>query len=61
MSTLTAVFVGAALLSVFVMLLVRARRIERDVDFTQLTRCKDGEDRLTLLARVVANSIVASP
>ena len=61
MSTLTAVLVGAALLSVFVVLMIRARRIERDVDLAQLSRRTDEDDNLTLLARIIANSIVASP
>lgn len=61
MSTLTAALVGAALLSVFVVFLIRARRVERDVDFAQLSRRTDEDDNLTLLARIIANSIVASP
>ena len=63
MSTWTAALVGAALLSLFVIFLIRVRRIERDVDFAQLARdtATDDDDRLTLWARIVANSVVASP
>jgi hypothetical protein len=63
MSTWTAVLVGAALLSVFVMFLIQVRRIERDVDFGEFARGPrdDDENATTLWARIVANSIVASP
>ncbi len=61
MNTVTAILVGAALLSVMAVLLIRARRIERAVDMAQLSHGAETEDNLTLLARIIANSIVASP
>ena len=61
MSTVTAVLVGAALLSLWMVFLIRARRIERAVDLAQVSRGTDEDDNLALLARIIANSIVASP
>jgi len=63
MSTWTAVLVGAALLSLFVIFFARVRRIERDVDYAQFAHgaVADDDDRLILWARIVANSVVASP
>jgi hypothetical protein len=61
MSTWTAALAAAALLTLFVLFLVRVRRIERDVDFAEFTRHADDDDNLALLARIIANTVVASP
>ena len=60
MNALTATLVGAAMLLLFAIFLIRVRRIERDVDFAELKRHDDDDDNLDLLARIISNSVVAS-
>jgi hypothetical protein len=60
MSELFAALVCAACLALVVLCYVRVRRIERDVDLADL-HSEERDDKTALLARVVANMIVASP
>jgi hypothetical protein len=60
MTALVAGLVGAAFVILFVLFYVGIRRIERDVDYGGL-RGGQPDEKLGLLARVVANVIVASP
>jgi hypothetical protein len=60
MSALTAGLLGAASLILFAAFYLLVRRAERNVDYSAMT---DGrrDETLPLLARVVANVIVAAP
>jgi hypothetical protein len=60
MTALVAGLVGAAFVMLFVLFYVGVRRMERDVDYGGL-RGAQPDEKLGLLARVVANVIVASP
>ncbi|HEU5266806.1 MAG TPA: hypothetical protein VFU35_08895 [Jatrophihabitans sp.] len=60
MSALTAGLLGAASLILFAALFVAVRRAERDLDYSAMTGGRR-DDKLPMLARVVANVIVSSP
>jgi len=60
MNAFTATLVGLAMLSLFAIFLIHVRRMERDVDYAELRQHSDDDDNLTLLARIIANSVVAS-
>lgn len=59
MNAFTATLVAIAMLSLFAIFLIHVRRMERDVDYAELRQHSD-DDNLTLLARIIANSVVAS-
>ena len=60
MSAVVAGLVGAAFLMLFAAFYVGVRRVERDVDYGDLGGGRR-DDRIGLLARLIANVIVASP
>jgi len=60
MNAVVASTVGAAFLILFALFFIGVRRIERDVDYTSFGGDQHN-DKLRLLARVVANVIVSSP
>jgi hypothetical protein len=60
MNALIAGFVAAAALILFGIFFMRVRRLERDVDYSGLRQGHE-ENRLALMARVVANVIVSAP
>ena len=60
MSAMVASLVGAAFLILFAVFFIGVRRVERDVDYTAFGGDQHN-DKLSLLARVVANVIVSSP
>jgi len=60
MNTVGADLVGVASVILFALFFIGVRRMERDVDYTGFGR-ERRDDKLGLLARVVANVIVSSP
>jgi hypothetical protein len=60
MNAVTAGLVGLGFLILFAIFLVNVRRMERDVDYASFGNERHN-DKLGLLARVVANVIVSSP
>ena len=60
MNALTAGLLAAGFVILIGLFLIRVRRIEREVDFTDFGE-NHHDDRLAYLGRVIANTIVASP
>jgi hypothetical protein len=60
MDALIAALVAAGFVVLIGLFLIRVRRIEREVDFGEFGKDRH-DDRLAYLARVVANTTVASP
>ena len=60
MNALTAGLLAAGFVILIGLFLIRVRRIEREVDFTDFGKDRHDE-RLASLGRVIANTIVASP